>query len=85
MANGYIKCDNSHISFQELVNSVAVRQISTGDVGIRSIFLDVACVDLEDFIGCDAAFLLTPEELFRRMVVLDTTCNKPAVLFITGT
>lgn len=79
----YVKCENPSISWQELLNSLLVKDSVTGVVGLRTYQVNIpnARLSLVQDCGIPAYNL---EEVLRQSIVLDAF-NKPALALIKAT
>lgn len=82
MADPVISCVNPNISLNELLNSVRVKKISTGEQGLRAVFLTA---DEADILGIECGLVpLGDTDVLRGAFGLTAT-GKTAIVFITET
>lgn len=74
-----IDCTNPHISMQELLNSLLVKD-DAGNTGLRVKRVSAAARDITQVVGC-AEFNLGPEMILRHAIGL-TTSGQPALILI---
>ena len=84
MADPVVTCVNPNISLHELLKSVLVRKISTGEVGIRRINITAAANDIEPYmLACGSPGLSETDIL--RMIFGLTATSQVAVVTIVET
>lgn len=82
MADPVISCVDPNISLSQLMNSVRVKKISTGEQGLRAVFLTASAADL---IGIECSEVMLSETQILRMAFGLTATGKTAIVFITET
>ena len=78
-----VTCDDITISKQQLINSLLVRKVSTGEVGLRVKRVTAAAANIEPVIGC-AEFNIGDEVVMRYAVGLSDS-GQPALILIEET
>lgn len=79
----YVGCDNPSISWQELLNSILVKDSATGVVGIRTYQVNVADTNLSLVQDCGIP-ALNLEEVLRNSIVIDAF-GEPSLALIKAT
>jgi hypothetical protein len=74
-----IDCTNPHISMQELLNSLLVKD-DAGNIGLRVKRVSAAAADITQVVGC-AEFNLGPEMILRHAIGLSDD-GKAALILI---